>query len=289
MNFMKQKEEKAYAKINLILDVLKKKKNGYHEIDFLMSTIDLYDLVKVQESTKDQIEVIDYPELSNSQNLAYQALQLIKTEFKISTNYQIQIIKNIPISAGMAGGSSDAAAVLRIVNELENLNLSLAELTKVGIKLGADVPFCLYSKPARAQGIGEKIEIISSKIPSSYVLVINPNKPLATKTVYENHLIAEKSKERKSISEILVELQKGEAKNNFYDYVRNDLESTACQIEPLIKEILTDLNKYAITSKIVSGSGPTVLAFSEQYAELKKIKEELQAKYKIIAIYKTRH
>lgn len=275
-------KRKAFAKINLILDVLDKRNDGYHNINFLMTTIDLYDEVEVKlTDTEDEIKTYNengvLKKLSTQDNIAYKALKLMKKEFNIKNNYQINIKKNIPISAGMAGGSSNAAAVLHLINKLENLNLTNEELASIGITLGSDVYFCIYSKLSIVKGKGEQLKLIDSEIPNSHILVVNPMIGLLTKTVYEEYKYQEKKKE--PIEKIITK----DNYKDFYRSLRNDLEHVAKQIEPIINEIenfILNLN-IKTTKIIVSGSGPTILVFAPKN-NLQQIKTELKqnSKYK---------
>ncbi len=278
-------KQKAYAKINLILDVNKKLANGYHDISFLMTTINLYDKVKIKKSLEDKIIVINNKQLSNEDNLAYKALKLLKEEYNIKNNYKIIIKKNIPISAGMAGGSTDCAAVINIINKLENLQMTEEQKVKIGIKLGADVPFCIFSKLSIANGIGEDLKFVHQKIPSSYVLVVNPLIQLSTKDVYSNYK-EHQNKKRKSIEQIL------EIKNynDFYSELRNDLEASAKELLPIITNIEENIKKLNNNTKVLmSGSGPTVLCFLQNKKDLVKIKKQLQKKYGFVKTYKLRN
>ncbi len=271
---------KAYAKINLILDVLNKREDGYHNIDFLMTSLDLYDDISIDKSDVDEVIVLGNEKLSNENNLAYKALKLIKKNYNISNNYKISIDKNIPIAAGLAGGSTDAAAVLKGINELENLNLCINKLEDMAIELGSDVPFCLHSCLCKVKGKGEIVKEIKSSFDKYNVLMINNGKNLSTKEVYDNYKSNRMAKI--SIDEIL-EFDS----DNFYKSLRNDLEDVAISLEPSILNIKDDVLSIDDVSKImVSGSGPTILVFDKDYDKLLNIENKLSSKYKYIKIYK---
>ncbi len=271
---------KAYAKINLILDVLNKRDDGYHNINFLMTSLDLYDDIQIVSSLDDEIIVLDNKKLSNENNLAYKALKLIKKKYNIVNNYKISIKKNIPIAAGLAGGSTDAAAVLKGINELEKLNLSIKELEDMAITLGSDVPFCLHSCLSKVSGKGEKVKEIDANFQKYYVLVINNKKELSTKKVYDNFKPNKMTK--MDIDKILLLDDV-----NFYKSLRNDLENVAISLEPSIKDIKKDVLSCSDVDKVmVSGSGPTVLVFDKNYEKLKDIENKLSFKYEYIKIYK---
>lgn len=285
---MKKLTEKAYAKINLVLNILGKREDGYHEVDFLMSTVDIYDKITIKEikthSKKDIIVVKDSPRLSNKYNIAFKALLLMKRRYNIKTNYKIVIEKNIPVSAGMAGGSTDAACVLRMINKLENLNLSLDELSELGAEIGSDVPFCVYSQLARAEGRGEKITLLEEKIPCTHVLVVNPGVGLSTKKVYAKHVVEDGGVD-------IDELLKISDHSDFYDRLHNDLEPTAISLECKIKRLMRRLREISGWDKkvMISGSGPTVLLFSDDKEELQRYYDELKGDYDRMYLTKIRN
>ncbi len=267
-------KENAYAKINLILDVLDKREDGYHNIDFLMTTIDLYDEIEINKSNIDVIEVLNNHDLSNEDNLAFKALKLFKEKYNIDECYKITISKNIPVAAGLAGGSSDAACVLRILNKICNVNVSLDVLVDLGIQLGSDVAFCVYSSLARVQGKGEKVTLINDDIPKSHVLVINSGQHLSTKKVYTS--FKPKNVSRIDIDEII----KIKDYETFYKSLRNDLESTAYVLEQSSKLIKDKIEQdFNVTKIMISGSGPTLLVF-DQKDVLEKIKKSMKEQYK---------
>lgn len=265
-------EQKAFAKINLILNVIDKLDNGYHEIEFLMNSIDLFDVVKVTKAKTDSVIVKDKPQLSNENNLAYKALKLMREKFGFETKYQIEIEKNIPIAAGMAGGSTDAAALMRIVNELENLGQSDEQLAMLGAEIGSDIPFCIHSKLAIARGRGEKIELLSAKIPTKYILVVNPGVELSTQKVYNNHKI---STEKGDIDMLLSATDHKQFESQLF----NSLEVTASELCSELIELKLKLEAETDHRVIVSGSGPTLLVFSEDYNQISELFEIFKPQY----------
>ncbi len=271
---------KGYAKINLILDVLNKRDDGYHNIDFLMTSLDLYDDIHIEISKNDEVVVLGNESLSNEKNLAFKALKLIKNKYGINNNYKISIDKKIPVAAGLAGGSTDAASVLKCINELEGLNLSIKELENMAIDLGSDVPFCLHSCLCKVSGKGEIVQEVNQTFEKYYVLMINSGKELSTKEVYDNY---KQNKIAKLSIDNILKLDGEE----FYKSLRNDLEEVSISLEPSILEIKNDiLNIIDVSKVMVSGSGPTVLAFDKDYDKLLKIENDLKTKYKYIKIYK---
>ncbi len=272
-------KQNAYAKINLVLNVLDKLDNGYHEIEFLMDSVDLHDIVTVEKSDEDQVIVIDNPELSNLNNLAYKALCVMREKFGFKTNYCITIEKHIPVAAGMAGGSSDAAAVMRIINILEDINAEESELSLLASKVGSDVSYCIYSRLAIARGTGEKIELVDKKIAPKHVLVINPGVPLSTAEVYQNHQI---DNNRGSIATVL----EAETHKQFEDGLFNTLGYTARKLCPQMVSLEQEIQALTNHKVLVSGSGPTLLVFSTQRQEIKELYDHFKDRFSNIHIAK---
>ena len=178
---------KALAKINLGLDVVRRREDGYHEVRMIMQTIHLYDKLDIKKTTEEGIEItsnLSYVP-TNENNLVYKAGKLLMDEFDIKEGVAVHLQKRIPVAAGMAGGSSDAAAMLYGMNEIFGLGLSRKDLMERGVKIGADVPFCIYQKPALAEGIGEKITAIHGLSDNFWILLVNPNEKVSTKKIYE--------------------------------------------------------------------------------------------------------
>ena len=183
---------KALAKINLGLDVLGKREDGYHEVRMIMQTIHLYDRVEIKKTKSPHIHVETnlFYLPSDENNLVYKAAKLMKTEFKIKEGVRITLQKFIPVAAGMAGGSSDAAAVLVGMNRMFNLGLKQSRLMELGLKLGADVPFCVMRGTALAEGIGEKLTALPP-MPKCPILIAKPAISVSTKHVYEQLRLTE--------------------------------------------------------------------------------------------------
>ncbi len=258
--------ENAYAKVNLVLNVTKKREDGYHEVDFLMSTVKLHDKVTIEKNEIDEVICPRAPYIKKETNLAYLAYLKMKELYNIEDNIKITIHKVIPVSAGMAGGSSDAAAVIRGLNKMYNLGLSFKTMASIGAELGSDVPFCVYSKLARATGRGEEIELFENNLPNSHVVVVNPGVALSTPKVYKNHIIEDTQQD-------VLEVAKQTEFSKFTELLHNDLEKTAMNIEPKIQKMI-DYMKLEFDGRImVSGSGPTILLFTQD-------KDQAQAMYK---------
>ena len=250
--------EKAPAKINLGLNVIGKRADGYHELDMIMTNIDLSDKLIINELDEDVIKVSsnsgNVPQ--NSKNHAYKAARLIKNKFKIKKGLSIHIEKNIPVAAGLAGGSSDAAATLRALNKLWNLNLDLAELAKIGEEVGSDVPFCVYGVTSRVSGRGEIVEPIT-KAPKFWLVIVKPNFGVSTPSIF-------KKVELDSISHPdinkLQEAIDNQDINEMNRFLGNSLEDVTEKIHPDIRRIKKCLEDSGAEGVLMSGSGPTVFA-----------------------------
>ena len=178
---------RAMAKINLGLDILKKREDGYHEVRMIMQTIQMYDVLEIRKKAEPGISLnVNFPFIPNDErNLVYKAAKLLMDEFEVAQGVEIQLDKFIPVAAGMAGGSSDAAAAFVGINRLFKLGLSEEELMERAVKIGADVPYCIMRGTALAEGIGEKLTRIS-QVPPCYVLIGKPAVNVSTKAAYES-------------------------------------------------------------------------------------------------------
>ncbi len=272
-------KQNAYAKINLVLNVVDKLENGYHQIEFLMDSVDLHDVVTVERSDADEVCVIDHPQLSNLDNLAYDALKVMRDNYKFTNNYKITIEKNIPVAAGMAGGSSDAAAVMRILNILEGIDASEEELAKLGAQVGSDVSYCIYSRLAIARGTGEQIEVVTNQLPTKYVLVINPGVPLSTPTVYQNYQLVE----TKGSIEAVLTAQNHE---QFEAALFNSLAVTAHKLCPQMATLEAEIKQLTDHRVLVSGSGPTLLVFAEDKTEIEQLYNHFEGRFNNLHIAK---
>ena len=177
---------KAYGKLNLSLDITGILENGYHSVSMVMQSVELCDIVSLEKNDTGEISVVTDKENApdGCDNIAYKACQLMKETYGLSCGFDVKIKKEIPIAGGMAGGSTDAAAVIRGINEICGLEKCESELMELGLKLGADVPFCIQTKCALAEGIGEKLTNIKGLPSDFYILLVNPNISVSTKEIY---------------------------------------------------------------------------------------------------------
>jgi 4-diphosphocytidyl-2-C-methyl-D-erythritol kinase len=270
---------KSRAKINLSIDVIGKREDGYHIVEMIMQTIDLYDDIKLKELEEDNITIkseCSYIPL-NEDNIVYKAAKLIKEKMDIKKGIEIFIKKNIPVAAGMAGGSSNAAAVLVGLNELWELGLSKDELRDLGLKLGADVPFCIEGGTALAEGIGEKLTYIKGINKDVNILVCKPDIFVSTKEVYQSLDI--KNIEKRPDNKLLIEKLKNDDIVSVSNNMVNVLEEVTSKKYSDIKVIENIIAKNGAMGTMMSGSGPTVFGFFDNEEKAKRARVELLENY----------
>jgi 4-diphosphocytidyl-2-C-methyl-D-erythritol kinase len=247
----------APAKINLALDVLARRPDGYHQVDMVMQTIDLADILTLEPAT-DIVLSSDITGIPlDKRNLAWRAVLLLQEKFGIAKGVKINISKKIPVAAGLAGGSADAAAVLIGLNNLWKLGLSKAELMELGLKLGADVPFCIMKGTARAEGIGEVLTPIDSPL-KCQVLLVTPNVPVSTAMVYHKLRVNE-IKHHPNIAGVVTALEAGDSKR-LCDIWGNVLETVVLKEIPMVAQVKEYFKRFGLSYNLMSGSGPTVFA-----------------------------
>lgn len=259
---------KAPAKINLTLDVLYKRPDNYHEIEMIMTTVDLADRIGLQGTAKGiHIQSADRFVPNDSRNLAYQAAQLIKDTFNIKTGVIISLDKQIPVAAGLAGGSSDAAATLKGLNQLWQLNLSLDELAELGAKIGSDVSFCVYGGTALATGRGEVIEELPAP-PHCWVILAKPSLGVSTADVY-GAFDPDKA-DHPDTQAMIAALREGDYEA-MCSNLGNALESVTMNLHPEVGQIKEQMIKFGADAVLMSGSGPTVFGLVNQEARIPRI------------------
>lgn len=272
---MDRLELKALGKINLGLDVLGRRENGYHDVRMVMQTVYLYDRIIMKKSKTPgiRLETNLYYLPVNENNLAYQAAQMLMDEFHIEEGVSIQLDKHIPVAAGMAGGSSNAAAVLFGMNRMFSLGLSQKELMERGVKLGADVPYCIMRGTVLAEGIGEILTPLSP-MPKCYVLIAKPAISVSTKMVYEK-LDSHEIEDHPDIDGILAGLKAGDLKK-VAGSMGNVLERVTVDAYPVIDQIKKMMIKEGALNAMMSGSGPTVFGIFEEKAMARKAADAIR-------------
>ena len=284
---MKSIELKSRAKINLSIDVLGKREDGYHLVEMIMQTIDLYDIINITENDIDEINInsnsLDIP--LNKNNIVYKAAEVLKERFNIKSGLNIFIQKNIPVAAGMAGGSCNAAAVLVGLNKLWNLKLSEKQLQEIGLALGADVPFCISGNAALAQGIGEELTYIKGLPKDTSILICKPNLFVSTKDVYQG-LDLDNIKDRPDNKLLIKCLEEGNIKVLSENMV-NVLESVTSKMHEEILDIEKIMLDNNALGSMMSGSGPTVFGLFEKEEDAIKGKEKLLKKYNQVYVVRS--
>ncbi len=278
---------KSRAKINLSIDVLGKREDGYHLVEMIMQTIDLFDKIKIFSLKEDTIIIesnsLDIP--LDSTNIVYKAADLIKKQYNIKEGVKIIIEKNIPIAAGMAGGSSNAAAVLVGLNQLWQLKLSENKLKELGLKLGADVPFCIGGQTALAENIGEKLTKIDGLSENIFILVCKPELFVSTKEIYED--IDSKIIEKRPNNKLLIQLLKENKIQQIADNMYNVLEEVTRERYPVIEEIEKIMMENDALGSMMSGSGPTVFGLYRNREDAENCKNKLLKKFSQVYIVKS--
>ncbi|SDW79512.1 4-(cytidine 5'-diphospho)-2-C-methyl-D-erythritol kinase [Tepidimicrobium xylanilyticum] len=275
----------SYAKINLALDILYKRDDGYHEINTIMQQIDLKDRVVIRNKDSGidiQCNNKDVPIDRN--NLVYKAWEKIREKTGINRGVGIIIDKKIPIAAGLAGGSSNGGAVLKGLNLLWDLNLSDEELMEIGKKIGADVPFCIMGGTAWARGIGEKLTKLKGF--SGYnILLANVGIPVSTEWVYKNMDLKSIHK-RIDIEKVIKYMEEGNLLK-LGQSIENVMESVVMTKYPQVKMVKEDMIKFGALGSLMSGSGPTVFGLFDDEEKLYRCKRELEKKVPNVFVTKT--
>ena len=248
---------RAMAKINLGLDVIRKREDGYHEVRMIMQTIRMYDVLDIRKKQNPGISLsTNLPYVpSDERNLVYKAAKLLMDEFDIKEGLSMRLSKSIPVAAGMAGGSSDAAAAFVGVNRLFRLGLSQEELMERAVRIGADVPYCIMRGTALAEGIGEKLTPLSA-MPEGYVLIGKPGINVSTKTAYEN-LKLDAIERRPDIDGMIRDIQNKDL-YSMTEKMVNVFEPGLMEKYPVIGEIRDFMEERGALKAMMSGSGPTV-------------------------------
>lgn len=254
---MREISVKALAKINLGLDVVRRREDGYHEVRMVMQTIHLFDRLQIARNSSGNITMSTNLSFlpTNENNLVYKAAKLLKDEFQIKDGIDVKLHKHIPVAAGMAGGSTDAAAVLYGMNRIFDLGLSKEELMQRGVKLGADVPYCVMRGTALAEGIGEKLTALPPMVKCP-VLIAKPQISVSTKFVYENLKLNEQTV-HPDIDRLVEDIRVKDLHAIAGD-MGNVLETVTIPNYPIIGEIKDHMMEHGAINSMMSGSGPTV-------------------------------
>lgn len=254
---MKKIVLKAYGKVNLGLDVVRRRDDGYHEVRMVMQTVGLFDRLELRKTSGDSIKLSANLKFLpvNEQNLVYQAIAAVKDKYSLKCGVEAYLEKRIPIAAGMAGGSSNCAAALRGMDQLFDLGIGERELCEIGAGLGADVPYCVIGGTALAEGIGEKLTKLPP-MPDCHILIAKPGISVSTKTVYENLNVP--GLDPHPDIDGMVSAIESQDLNGITKRMENVLETVTVPRYPVIDEIKSFLLEQGAENALMSGSGPTV-------------------------------
>lgn len=283
---MDKLELKALAKINLGLDVLGRRENGYHDVKMVMQTIHLYDEVILEKTKEPGIHLetnLSYLPVDEN-NIAYKAAKMLQEEFEIPEGIRIQLKKYIPVAAGMAGGSTNAASVLFGMNRMYHLGLTEQQLKDRGVKLGADVPYCIMRGTVLAEGIGEILTPLPP-MPRCYVLIAKPGISVSTKTVYEK-FDALQDVDHPDIDRLMLGLEQGDLEK-VASSMGNVLEGVTIGLYPVIEKIKQVMKQEGALNAMMSGSGPTVFGIFEERKTAKRAYNMIKEKKLARQIYVT--
>lgn len=260
-------KESAYAKINLSLDVVSKRTDGYHELSMIMLPLTFHDTLQVELSDKDSYSS-DVEMIFDNSNTIVKAVKLMRETYKLNQCFKIHCIKRIPMQAGLAGGSADAAAVLRGINQLCDLQVPIHELALLGKQIGADVPFCVLNQPAYVSGIGEKIEPFEPVFDYE-IMLVKPKQGVSTKHAFE--MLDFKTAIHPPISKIVSALKAGHDEV-WIPELGNTLEQTAFQLVPEISHIKKQMQKDGFDAVLMSGSGSCLFGLTRNQSLINQLK-----------------
>ncbi len=273
---------RSYAKINLTLDVGEKRGDGYHNVEMIMQTVSLFDLV-ILDKTKGEISVstnLKYLPV-NDKNIAYKAVKLFREETRIRGGAKIIIHKNIPVAAGLAGGSGNAAAVLCAMNMLYNTGLDTRELCAMGARLGADVPYCIMGGTCLASGVGDVLTPLPD-MPKASVLLVKPPVSISTQTIY-SEIDSVKIERRPDTRAMAAAIESGDLRAAA-DNLCNVMEAVTQRDHPEISEIKAKMISDGALGALMSGSGPTVFGLFDSFTAAKRSSDEFSRQYKDVYI-----
>lgn len=276
----------SYAKINLFLDVLNKRSDGYHNIKSVMQQIDLHDELQISESESGiKISCDNYAIPLDERNTCYKAAVLIKEKFDIRTGLNIIIKKTIPDEAGLAGGSSNAAAVIKGIDKLWDLGMSIEEMQEIGVKIGADVPFCIRGGTCLCEGLGDKITELKPFIWEN-IIIIKPDFSISTPVAYKT--LTDNEHNYHTENKILDYINDSDYYKTCMS-VANTLELAALKLQPQISSIKEELKNSGAISSLMTGSGSAVYGFYCDKASMLSAYDKLSKKYSKIFTSKTIH
>ena len=275
-------KDRAYAKINLCLDVAGVREDGYHDLHMIMVPIDFYDVLEMNIADETTISLNRNFLPVNDKNTVIKAIHVRKETYNLTENFACNLVKHIPTQAGLAGGSADAAAAIRMIVKLCHLDLSREELIEVGKKVGADVPFCIFNEPAYVNGIGEELEPF--KINTDFnILLVKPRRGVSTSAAFSRLDL------EKAVHPDCLKMRKALETDDYLtvvDNLGNSLEKISCKLVPEIREIKKDLSYFGFDGVLMSGSGSTVFGITRKKDLVSRIGNVMKSKgYFIRAVH----
>ena len=273
---------KAHAKINVGLDVVSKREDGYHELNMVMLPIELHDLIEIEPALYASFRCTPPYRIRPEKNTLLKAIEVCREARPFKEQFKIHLHKVIPSQAGLGGGSTDAAAIINYLDVYFKWQLSDEEKIALAVNVGADVPFCLFNKPAIVSGIGEKLTFFKLKTALSLIL-IQPHKGVSTKLAFKDLDI--NKLDHPSISEIAHTLQEGDLLNLF-EHMGNSLENKAISLVPEIAVIKNELIDYGLDFSMMTGSGSVVMGFSQDDTILHRAVSDLRSQYRFVKVTK---
>ncbi|MGF2144711.1 4-(cytidine 5'-diphospho)-2-C-methyl-D-erythritol kinase [Vagococcus fluvialis] len=267
--------EKAPAKINLGLDVLYKRNDGYHELEMIMASIDLADRLTFMKTKGNDIVITTNSGFlpTDRKNNIFQAIEAMKKRYAFEGGVHVNLQKNIPVAAGLGGGSSDAAATFRGINRLFDLEATLEEMTELAIPIGTDIPFCLKGETALVTGLGEIVTPLKRPIPQSWVVLVKPKISVSTPRVFSKIDVDTLTHPN------IKALQKAIEDNDYTEmtqHLGNSLESYTMKKFPVVKMIKEKMLDFGADAAVMSGSGPTVIALCDKHSRAIHIANSLK-------------
>lgn len=276
---------KAYAKINISLDVVGKREDGYHLLKMIMQTIDLYDLLDIKTAEKGiNITCNKVYVPTDRRNIVYNAAELFMDTYNIKTGINIDIKKNIPVAAGLAGGSTDGAAVLKVMKELYKPDISDKELMDIGVKIGADIPYCIVGGTALCEGIGEKVTPLK-QFQNKILVLVKPKFGVSTKEVYKCFEIDKVFKH--PCTGKLIQAIEEDNLEFVSSNMKNLLENVTLRKHSILKDIKEEMLGQGALGSMMSGSGPSVFGFFEDMLSAQRCFEIMKNKYEDVFITRT--
>ncbi len=274
-------EENAYAKINLTLGIKGKREDGYHELESIMVPIELHDKLYFEELADNEIQIeMSKNSILLQNNIIYKTAISIKEHYNIDKGVRITVEKNIPVEAGLAGGSADCAATIRALNKLFELHLTLEEMIRIANTLGSDTAFCVLGKPAIVSGRGDILEEIECNFTHEFY-ILKPNYGMSTAAIFKNHVLTESTDSIENVKKSLLENDKSLLINSWF----NDLEHTVNKISSDMR-ILRNKLSVITESTLMSGSGSSIIVFHNDKTEIEEFAKNNNCEITNTKIYK---